>query len=211
MPKIADSVHQLRARQAKRARRKGDLAPNPQLWSALENGKLLSRILEDFYSQVFEDKRLAGFFVDSTRQRAAEKQYLFMKRIVTGENCYFGERPRNAHHWMVISDDLFDYREDLLEQTMIRHGLAPEYIRQWLAIDEVFRKQIVKDQPFGKKIGGIVQPVEGYQTEKLAVGSLCDQCQIELPPGTFATYHLRTGKTYCEQCAADLDKDAERA
>jgi len=200
MSKIAPSVEKLRAQQGQRARRKGDLAPTPELWSALKEGKLLNEILSDFYSQVFEDPQLAPFFVDSTQQRAKEKQYLFMKRIFTGENCYFGERPRNAHHWMVISDELFDYREALMENTLRKHGIAEHLIKQWRAAEEVFRKQIVKDKAFGKKVGGIEIPADGYQTDTLTVGSVCDQCEKEILSGTEVTYHVRTGKTFCPDC-----------
>lgn len=202
MTETAPSVARLRARQQAKARRKGDLAPNPVMWAALDQGERLYAILEDFYTQVYADARLAPFFEGVTKERAIEKQFLFLKRIFTGEACYFGERPRNAHHWMVISDELFDYREQLMEQTLRRHELAEALIRQWRAVEEIFRKQIVKTKPFGKKIAGIEMPVEGYQSEILAVSSVCDDCGNEIQAGTRVKYHVRTGKTFCPDCQA---------
>lgn len=200
MSKIAPSVVKLRKKQDSKTERKGDLAPNPEMWAALGEGELLNVILEDFYTQVFSDPQLAPFFKDSTIQRAKEKQYLFAKGIFTGEKCYFGERPRNAHHWMVISDELFDHREKLMEDTLRKHALAENLIEQWIAVDEIYRKQIVKSEAFGKKVGGIEIPAEGYDVDVLTVGSLCDVCEAELSPGDKITYHVRTGKVFCSNC-----------
>lgn len=205
MKKVAPSVEKLRKKQEAARRRKGDLAPNPEMWAALKEGELLNDILEDFYTQVYADPQLSPFFKDSTKSRAVEKQYLFLKGIFTGIKCYFGERPRNAHHWMVISNELFDYREELMEATLRKHQLSEELIKQWRAVEEIYRKQIVKDKAFGKKIGGIEIQPEGYEDDTLTVGSMCDGCQSELSPGTKIRYHVRTGKVYCSKCQATLD------
>lgn len=200
MPEVSPSVTKLRKKQDSTTERKGDLAPNPEMWAALKQGVLLNEILENFYSQVFVDPKLSPFFKDSNIQRAKEKQYLFLKGIFTGEKCYFGERPRNAHHWMVISDELFDYREKLMEEILRQYHLDESLIAQWIAVDEIYRKQIVKSKAFGKKVGGVEIPAEGYDVDTLTVGSLCDVCEAEIEPGTKITYHLRTGKVFCENC-----------
>jgi len=197
---VAPSVIKLRKKQQRTNKRKGDLAPNPEMWKALEEGELLTNILKDFYSLVFKDDKLAHFFKDSTEKRAREKQYLFMNAILTGEKCYFGERPRNAHSWMVISDELFDYREQLMEDVLRQHNLEEVYIKQWRAIDEIYRKQIVKSKPINKQIGGVELPAEGYATDILEVGSMCDECEGEIVAGSEVSYHLRTGKVFCNKC-----------
>lgn len=184
-------------------RRRGDLAPNPELWAALDQGRTMRRILEDFYAQVYADPRLAGFFAGTTIERAIEKQYSFLMEIFTGERVYFGERPRNAHHWMVISEELFDYREAVMERTLRRYGLRDEHVAAWRAAEEVFRKQIVKSSPVPKKIRGVELPLDGYREEVLSVGSMCDACEAELPAGVTAQYHVRTGRTCCARCAPD--------
>lgn len=203
MSKIAPSVEKLRKKQDSTTERKGDLAPNPEMWAALKQGELLNEILEDFYSQVFSDPQLAPFFKGSTQQRAKEKQYLFLKGIFTGEKCFFGERPRNAHHWMIISDELFNYREKLIEDTLRKYNISELLIKQWIAVDEIYRKQIVKSKPFNKKIGGIEIEAEGYAVDTLTVGSLCDVCEVELNPGDEITYHVRTGKVFCSGCTPE--------
>jgi truncated hemoglobin YjbI len=181
-------------------RRRGPLAPNPGLWAALDDGKKLETILRDFYAHVFSDEKLAPFFADTNPQWAMEKQCNFLKEIFTGERVYFGERPRNAHHWMVISDELFDYREAMMEDCLKRHGLSDAHIAEWRAVEEVFRKHIVKSKAVPKKLAGEELPLEGYESKTLDVGAMCDGCQSALDAGTTISYHVRTGRSYCPTC-----------
>ncbi len=181
-------------------RRAGDLAPHPEMWAALEQGAGLTRILEDFYTHVYADARLSPFFRSTTKQRAIEKQFSFLKEIFTGEECYFGDRPYNAHHWMVISDELFDYRESLMESCLRRYGLPEPLVSRFRAAEEVFRKQIVKSAPRPRKLRGVALPLEGFNEVEIAGGTLCDGCQAPIAAGERARYHVRTGETYCFTC-----------
>lgn len=174
--------------------------PDPEMWQALQEGVLLSQIMHDFYSQVFDDPRLNPFFHGVTKQRAVEKQYLFMRQLFTGEKVYFGDRPRNAHHWMVISDELFDYREGIMLATLRRHGLPEHLVERWRAVEESFRGDIVKDQPRKKKFGDIELPLDGYEELELDCGAMCDSCGDAIDSGITVRYHVRLGEVYCPSC-----------
>jgi ferredoxin-NADP reductase/ferredoxin/truncated hemoglobin YjbI len=174
--------------------------PDPEMWQALQEGELLSRILNDFYTRVYQDPRLNPFFDGVTKQRAVEKQYLFLRQLFTGEKVYFGDRPRNAHHWMVISDELFDYREAIMLACLRRHGLPEHLIERWHAIENAFRADIVKEAPWPKMLGDIELPLEGYEETVLEVGSMCDSCGDGIDAGVTVRYHLRLGHVYCPAC-----------
>lgn len=182
-----------------RRSRAGDLDPDPEMWAALDGG-VLRVVLEDFYAEVFADPRLAPFFRGVTKARVIEKQHSFMRQIFTGERNYFGDRPRNAHHWMVISDELFDHREELIVSALRRHGLPERLVQRWRAADECFRKQIVKAAAFGRKVRGVEMPLEGYESTPLSVGAICDRCRDPMEVGALALFHVRTGITYCAVC-----------
>ena len=47
--------------------------------------------------------------------------------------------------------------------------------------------------------------MDGFGDMTLDIGSLCDGCQAEIPPGTRVRYHLRLGTTYCPACQAGTD------
>ena len=174
--------------------------PDPEMWAALDEGRLLNPIFEDFYSLVFDDERLAPFFHGVTQRRAMEKQVSFMRQLFTGEKVYFGDRPRNAHHWMVISDELFDYRESLMLDCLRRHGLPEHLVQRWRDVEETFRDDIVKDKPRNRKMGDVELPVDGYGETVLEIGSLCDGCGEEVDAGVNVRYHLRLGSIYCPTC-----------
>ncbi len=189
------------------SRRAEDIEPNMALWEALERGPRLRHILTDFYSRVYADPRLAPFFVHTSIDWVIDHQFAFLAQAFGGQQLYFGDRPRNAHHWMVISDELFDYREALMETTLRDHGLRDEDIAHWRSFEERFRSHIVKSAPFPKKRRGIALPLDGFGTVTMDDGGICDGCQAIIDRGTSVEYHLRTGKAYCERCRSTLAGD----
>ena len=90
-----------------------------------------------------------------------------------------------------------------MESCLRRHGLPEHLVERWRSVEEIFRKQIVKDRPFAKKIQGVEIPFEGYDSLELSVGTLCDGCEAVLEPGTVVHYHRRTGKSFCPTCSED--------
>ena len=79
MSKVAPSVTKLRKKQGSKTARKGDLAPNPEMWAALGEGELLNVILEDFYTQVFSDAQLAPF-LKIQRYSVQKKNSTYLQR-----------------------------------------------------------------------------------------------------------------------------------
>ena len=175
-------------------------SPDPEMWQALGEGAVLSEVLTDFYTHLYRDHQFSPFFHGVTKQRAIEKQFLFMRQKFTGEKVYFGDRPRNAHHWMVISNELFDQRESIMVDCLRRHGLPEHLIARWRDLENSFRSDIVKDEPWKRRVGDIELPVSGFDQITLDVGSLCDSCGNEIDAGITARYHLRLGTLYCPDC-----------
>ena len=185
------------------------MLPDPELWAALDDGPRLTRILQDFYAEVFEDERLRPFFLRVTRQRLVEKQYAFLAEVLTGRRSYFGERPFNAHHWMIISDDLFDHREEMFFRHARNHGVPEPLIRRWRAIDEAFRREIVKDHVRGQWLDGEEYLRESFVDETAPMDLVCDRCGGEVREGTPVRTHQRTGELYCAACAGLSAREGE--
>jgi ferredoxin-NADP reductase/truncated hemoglobin YjbI len=183
-------------------------APDPEIWAALDDGRLLGPILEDFYTRVFADPLLSPFFHGTTKQRAIEKVYSFLHQVFTGKKVYFGDRPRNSHHWMVISNELFDYREGLMMDSLRRHGLPGHLIERWREIEERYRPDIVKGAPWKRVVHGVEMPLDGFGTVTMEVGSVCDGCGGEICAGETVRYHLRLGTTYCPKCSSNEEAAA---
>ena len=176
-------------------------AQDPALWAELDDGRRVRQILDAFYRKVFADKQLAPYFHNTTADHVAGKQYAFLYEAMTGADMYFGDNPRNAHHWMVISDGLFDHRQNLMIETLEEHGLNDDQIRRWTAFEEPYRPDIVKEQSTHRTTNGQVESrIEGFAHETLAVGSLCDHCGAEIEAGTTVLYHQRLGTISCPAC-----------
>lgn len=178
-------------------------ATDPELWAELDDGRVVRAALDDFYTHVYADERLAPFFRNVTRDHVAGKQYSFLCKLMTGQEVYFGDEPRNAHHWMVIPDDLFDHRQALMEAALKRQGLTPGQIERWTRFELFYRRDIVKSAPIPKILWGRALPLEGFGEETLAVGAVCDHCGTEIAPGTTVQYHLRLGTVSCPKCTGN--------
>jgi NAD(P)H-flavin reductase/ferredoxin/truncated hemoglobin YjbI len=174
--------------------------PDPEMWQALKQGILLNKILTDFYARVFDDELLSPYFKGVTRQRLIEKVYNFLYQMFTGKKVYFGERPKNAHHWMVISDELFDYRESVMESCLRDHGLAEHLIKRWMKYEAMYRGDIVKPKAIGKVMFGEEMPLDGFEEIIIDASTLCDSCSGEISIGDLVRYHVRLGTTYCSKC-----------
>lgn len=175
--------------------------PDPQLWEELDQGRQVRLVLEDFYRTVYADAQLSPFFAGVTPERVTGQQYAFLRQLMTGERVYFGDRPRNAHHWMVISDALLNHRQALMRAALERAGLSAGQIARWMRLEEHWRTDMVKSAPIPKVQHGQVYALEGFEREILSCGSLCDHCQAEIPEGTEVLFHKRLGTISCPQCA----------
>ena len=173
----------------------------PALWSELGGDRFVRTALEAFYDRVYADDLLAPFFIKVTKQRAIDKQFSFMKQCVTGDNLYMGDRPRNAHHWMIITHELFDHRQQLMRETLQAHGLSDSLITRWQALEEYFRPDMVKSAALPRYLGNIAISHSGFSEEVLGEGSLCDHCQGEVNAGETVLLHHHLGTISCMRCA----------
>jgi len=196
------------ARQAMPPTEQATPEPDPALWQELQQGVLVRRALEDFYVHVFADAQLAPFFEGVTPERVIGQQYAFLHQLMTGEKVYFGDRPRNAHHWMVISDALLDHRQALMRQALERAGLTPAQIARWTRLEEHWRADMVKAAPIAKIQHGQIYALDGFDVEVLSCGSLCDHCGAEVPEGSEVLYHRRLGTISCGACAGQASARA---
>jgi truncated hemoglobin YjbI len=176
--------------------------PDAEMWTAMDNGRLMMQILTTFYTWVFKDEILKPYFVGVTKQRLIEKVYSFHYQLFTGEKVFFGERPKNAHHWMVISDKIFAHRQQLMRQALQQYDVAEHLIERWIDYEEWYRDDIIKSKPIDKVLFGKKVPHEGFESLVMEFSSLCDSCQAEINVGDTVQYHVRIGTVYCVKCTS---------
>jgi ferredoxin/truncated hemoglobin YjbI len=181
-------------------------APHPdrQLWTELDEGLAVRAVLEDFYATVYRDAQLSPFFAGVTIDRSIDKQYSFLRQLMTGERVYFGDRPRNAHHWMVVSGALFEHRQRLMRQAQERHHLNEAQIARWTRLEAHYRADIVKSEPWPRRVGGVDIHVDGYGLQVLDEATVCDHCGGAVDVGVEVRYHLRLGHVSCPRCMSEV-------
>jgi hypothetical protein len=64
-----------------------------------------------------------------------------------GGKIYTGKTPENCHIPMFITKELFDLRNDLLKQCILKEGITGELLERWMAISTAFERVIVKKDP----------------------------------------------------------------
>ncbi|OGB16192.1 MAG: hypothetical protein A2W72_13620 [Burkholderiales bacterium RIFCSPLOWO2_12_67_14] len=175
-------------------------APNLALWHLLDHGRLVRRVLEAFYQKVYADPLLQPFFERVSMERVIGKQYAFLMQCMTGDKVYIGERPKNAHHWMVIPDMLFEHRQRLMAQAQREQGLTPEQMAGWALYEEHFRADIVKHAPWPKRMGDQAIETERYDTVTLDEATVCDHCGAEIAANSTVRFHVRLGQVGCQRC-----------
>ena len=178
-----------------------DIKPDLAYYEAIGGDAMVQKVLRIFYDVVFDDPLLQPFFKHTHKETIRGKQFGFMKRCFTGDkDVYMGQRPRNAHHWMVIDDALFDHRQALMRNALEAAGMQPAHREKWLATEEVFRSQIVKDKAHPLYYKGIAAYwAEDAREERLDVDGLCDACQKEVTAGS--ALWVLGDRALCEACA----------
>ena len=105
----------------------------------------LQKVHKIFYDKLYAHEWLKKFFVGHNQEAIENRQTLFMAEKMGGSVTYMGKQPRMAHRAMYISQELFDLRKCLLEESLQEAGLSKALSERWLKIDNAFKGQIVKD------------------------------------------------------------------
>lgn len=114
------------------------------LYESVGGMPVLDKVHKIFYGKVYAHEWLGQYFVGHDQSSIEHRQSLFMAEKMGGDVQYFGKAPAMAHRHMFISQELFDLRHHLLEQSLEEAGVVGESARRWLAIDAAFYKLIVK-------------------------------------------------------------------
>lgn len=115
------------------------------IYNDLEDKEIIRRVSTKFYDLVYEHPWLGKFFIDIDQEHINDQQIKFMISVLGGPKNYSGRLPSNAHPHMMINDELFTLRKELLEQAMLEERAPQNLIDAWSRIDESFRKVICKE------------------------------------------------------------------
>lgn len=115
------------------------------LFEAVGGLPTLQRAHKIFYDKVYAHYWLKHFFEGHSQEAIENRQTSFMAEKMGGPVEYWGKEMKHAHEAMYITQELFDVRHALLEESLREAGVPEDLRIRWLRIDSAFMKLIVKD------------------------------------------------------------------
>ncbi len=117
----------------------------PTLLDAVGGLPTLHRVHKLFYDKVYAHYWLKLFFEGHDQVAIENRQTSFMAEKMGGDGDYMGKDIKTAHETMYVTQELFEVRRVLLDESIREAGVADELRERWLKIDGAFMKAIVKD------------------------------------------------------------------
>lgn len=122
--------------------------------SATSNGKklfdriggraTLDRVHKLFYDKIYAHPWIGQYFKGIDQKHIESQQGDFMAMLFGGPKAYNGRMPIDAHEHMMINEELFEVRRDLLRQALDEAHVTKDEAADWLRIDGSFRKVLLK-------------------------------------------------------------------
>lgn len=129
----------------------------------------LQKVHRNFYDKVFSHPWLRKYFTDFVQDLIEIQQTNFMMMVMGGPNKYDGRKIRSTHHYMFITEKLFEIRHELLKKTLEEEGLTQDLKEKWLSIDYSFKSVLVKnnmDECYSRFYTGFVMAFDEDGTNK---------------------------------------------
>lgn len=104
----------------------------------------LRKVHKTFYDKMFAHPWFKQFFVDHPQEIFENQQTTFMAGLMGGPKIYAGKTPKMAHQNILITDELFELRSEILSQSIKAAGIADDIRLEWLDADRTLKRAIVK-------------------------------------------------------------------
>jgi hemoglobin len=114
------------------------------LFDAVGGLTTLQKVHRIFYDKVYAHPWIGQYFIGHDQEAIENRQTSFMAEKMGGTVEYMGKDIGMVHEAMYITDELFDLRKKLLEESLREAGLKEMLRERWLKIDSAFMKKIVK-------------------------------------------------------------------
>lgn len=114
------------------------------LFDAVGGLATLQKVHKIFYDKVYADPWIGQFFAGHDQAAIENRQTSFMAEKMGGDVVYMGKEMEMVHEAMYVSEELFQLRRALLDESLQETGLSEELRERWLRIDGAFMKKIVK-------------------------------------------------------------------
>lgn len=120
------------------------MAIDKTLYDRLGGKPTFVKVHKIFYDKAYADPWLSKFFTDKPQEVLENQQTDFMVQLMGGPKAYGGKSPKSAHQHMVITDELFELRSQMLSDSIKEFGLNDALREEWLDADRTFKRALMK-------------------------------------------------------------------
>ncbi len=117
------------------------------LYEQLGGHLTFERVHKVFYDKIYAHDWLKKFFAGIDQKMIENQQTDFMVQAMGGPERYCGRFPIPAHKHMFITEELFDLRHSLLDESLREVGVPASLRARWLKMDMAFKARLVKRSP----------------------------------------------------------------
>jgi len=120
------------------------MAIDKTLYKRLGGLATYAKVHKIFYDKAYADPWLGKYFTDIPQDTLESQQTAFMAQLMGGPKAYAGKTPKSAHQHMMISNELFEHRAQLLSDSIKEAGINDTLREEWLAADAALKRSMVK-------------------------------------------------------------------
>lgn len=139
------------------------MAIDQTLYQRLGGKPTYVKVHKIFYDKAYAHPWLSRYFTDKPQELLEDQQTDFMIQIMGGPKVYSGKTPKSAHQHMVISDDLYILRSQLLSDSIKEAGINDTLREEWLTADLTFQRALVKTSEDECKRAYPTQPILNFK------------------------------------------------
>ena len=139
------------------------MAIDKTLYDRLGGKQTFIKVHKLFYDKAYADPWLSKFFTDKPQEVLENQQTDFMVQLMGGPKAYGGKSPKSAHQHMVITEELFELRAQLLSQSIKECGLSDALREEWLDADRTFKRALEKKSEAECSISYPNQPILNFK------------------------------------------------
>lgn len=114
------------------------------LLTAVGGRPTLEKVHKILYDKLYADEWMGVFFHDIDQDVIEIQQTEFMIGAMGGPKIYCGKIPKRAHKHMMITEELFEYRQVILKESLREGGVPENLAIRWMKIDGAFKAALVK-------------------------------------------------------------------
>lgn len=103
----------------------------------------LEKVHKIFYDKIYLHPWLKQFFAGHNQEAIEGRQTSFMGEKMGGPK-YVGKPLKQVHENMYITQELYELRHAILNESLMEADVAEDAAARWLKIDDAFMKQITK-------------------------------------------------------------------